>query len=600
MKNITYTVPENDKEIFVAPAIDCIPDLVRENKHKLGNYAFEINGIPFQALRDKSREELLHKAVQYTHGIKSLLRTQGRHGQTNLSTPPVNSLLSRAISQYQDEVLGKMGELEHKPMNEVPIILTGHEPVFYHPCIWVKNHLAHHVAKRVGGIGINMIVDNDACTMGFVYAPTLSENSLHIQKIPLVEGKDRVAYEEIVLDDFKILHRFREEILSLLKNNALNADALSCKSMEKGTIALPLCKNIRTMMDDMQAAFEGYIARVVACRERGCVDMVGLLTAARVALEEEFQMKNLEIPVSRMCSTDGFHHFFLHVLHNAGRFARIYNAKLSEYRGIHKIRSKANPLPDLNVGNNITELPFWVWKQGEERRRCYLLNDGDLLKITDGIHVVAILKKNEDGSENMQKIRALQEDRIKLRPRAITTTMFSRLFFSDVFIHGIGGAKYDTITDEIIQEFFGISPPSYVTNSATLFLPLSAFDRDIGSLPLVQREVRDMPHNPERYASKEILNDADFANRVKEKKRILAIIEGCGMDEKKAYFHQIKALNKLLFDQIRAEFFHKQNEQNALINGLAHENAVKFREYPVCMFPTEFLRGHYTNVFSEG
>ncbi|MEK6622052.1 MAG: hypothetical protein AABZ13_06180, partial [Planctomycetota bacterium] len=279
---------------------------------------------------------------------------------------------------------------------------------------------------------------------------------------------------------------------------------------------------------------------------------------------------------------------------------RIYNEKLAKYRVIHKIRSKANPLPDMNVGNNITELPFWVWKQGEERKRCYLQNEGDLLKITDGTHVVAVLKKNEAGSENVQKLRALQEDRIKLRPRAITTTMFFRLLFSDVFIHGIGGAKYDTITDEIIREFFGISPPSYVTNSATLFLPLNALDRDIGELQRVQRELRDMPHNPERYASKELLNDAGFVNRIKEKKRILATIECCSMDEKKACFNQIKALNKLLLDQIRTEFLNKQNERNALMNGLAHENTVKFREYPVCMFPTEFIRGYYTSAFSEG
>ena len=34
----------------------------------------------------------------------------------------------------------------------------------------------------------------------------------------------------------------------------------------------------------------------------------------------------------------------------------------------------------------------------------------------------------------------------------------------------------------------------------------------------MQRELEDMPHNPERYASKELLNDAGFANRIKEKK----------------------------------------------------------------------------------
>ena len=37
-------------------------------------------------------------------------------------------------------------------------------------------------------------------------------------------GKDRVAYEEIVFDDGKVLLRFRDEVLALLKN-ALNADA---------------------------------------------------------------------------------------------------------------------------------------------------------------------------------------------------------------------------------------------------------------------------------------------------------------------------------------------------------------------------------------
>lgn len=571
MKNICYETPKNNKEVFVDPEISRIPGMALENKETLQRCRIAVNGIPFQTVRDKTREELLRRAVQYTNEIRTLLRKE----------------------PYK-------WDFTSRPVEDVPIIQTGHEPIFYHPGIWVKNHLAHHIAKRVNGIGINMIVDNDACTMGFLYAPILSENLLHVQKIALVDGKDRVAYEEIVFDDGKELLRFRDEVLALLKKNALNADALSGKPMGKGATIQPLYKNTKTVIADMQVAFEGYMSHVVACRERGCVDMVGLLTAARVTMEEDFQIKNLEIPVSWVCNTDGFYHFFLHVLHNAVRFARIYNAKLSEYRSIHNIRSKANPLPDLNVGNNVTELPFWVWKQGEERKRCYLLNEGDLLTITDGTHVVAILKKNEAGSENVQKLKALQEDRIKLRPRAITTTMFSRLLFSDVFIHGIGGAKYDTITDEIIREFFGISPPSYVTSSATLFLPLNALERDAGELQRVQHELRDMPHNPERYASEEILNDTGFANRVEEKKRLLAIIECCSMDEKKAYFNQTKALNKLLLDQIRTEFLNKQNERNALMNGLAYENAVKFREYPVCMFPTEFIRGYYTNAFSEG
>ena len=40
----------------------------------------------------------------------------------------------------------------------------------------------------------------------------------------------------------------------------------------------------------------------------------------------------------------------------------------------------------------------------------------------------------------------LRESGVKIRPRAILTTLYSRLFLSDLFIHGIGGAKYDAWT----------------------------------------------------------------------------------------------------------------------------------------------------------
>ena len=95
--------------------------------------------------------------------------------------------------------------------------------------------------------------------------------------------------------------------------------------------------------------------------------MVGLLTAARKSLEEDFGIENLEAPVSWMCDTDGFYHFLLHILYEAERFAKIYNEKLAEYRSIHKIRSKANPLPDLKILRDSIEIPFWVWKaEGKE------------------------------------------------------------------------------------------------------------------------------------------------------------------------------------------------------------------------------------------
>ena len=35
----------------------------------------------------------------------------------------------------------------------------------------------------------------------------------------------------------------------------------------------------------------------------------------------------------------------------------------------------------------------------------------------------------------------------ELRPRALTLTIWARLLIADLFVHGIGGAKYDRISD---------------------------------------------------------------------------------------------------------------------------------------------------------
>ena len=51
--------------------------------------------------------------------------------------------------------------------------------------------------------------------------------------------------------------------------------------------------------------------------------------------------------------------------------------------------------------------------------------------------------------------------------------MFSRFLLGDLFIHGIGGAKYDELGDEISRRFFGIEPPGFLTVSMTLWLGLA-------------------------------------------------------------------------------------------------------------------------------
>lgn len=576
MKNITYEVPKRNRDVFLYPALDRIPELLLENRHIIQGYKFEINGIPFQVLRDRTRMEVLRQAVCYTNGIISLLR-KDKSGLCLYVRNSTQKKVSRLVTQ--DKLCINELTLDYEAVKNIPIVQTGHEPIMYHPGIWIKNHLTQYLVKKLGGIGVNMIVDNDACNMGFMYVPILSEKSASVGKVALVRNKDHVAYEEIVFDDFGIILQFKGEVINLLSKNILRED-------------------VKTTMEDMQDLFGQFINRIEEYYQQGCSDMVGLLTAARRSFEEDFGIDNLEMPVSRMCDTDGFYHFFMHILYEAERFAKIYNEKLAEYRRIHKIRSKANPLPDLKILRDSIEMPFWVWKAEGQRAKCYMVNEGDDIKITDGVEVLVTLIKGDDVINNITRLKTLMEAGIKIRPRAITTTMFSRLFFADVFIHGIGGAKYDTITDEIIREFFGIDPPGFVTISATLYLPLDAYDLDIKVLQELQRTVSDMSYNPEQYAPKETQNEPAFMNSVREKQRLLKMMTVGNADEKKRYFSQIKELNKLMLTQINPELKMKQKEINIVRDKLGYNEVVRFREYPVCLYPMKVLKGYLLNIFS--
>ena len=76
----------------------------------------------------------------------------------------------------------------------------------------------------------------------------------------------------------------------------------------------------------------------------------------------------------------------------------------------------------------------------------------------------------------VERLAELAGRSVRLRTRALTTTMFCRYLLGDLFIHGIGGAKYDELGDSIARRFFAINPPGFLTLSLTLWLGLP--DRD--------------------------------------------------------------------------------------------------------------------------
>ncbi|OHC01687.1 MAG: hypothetical protein A3H23_04285 [Planctomycetes bacterium RIFCSPLOWO2_12_FULL_40_19] len=537
MKIETFTIPKQNKEIFIKPAYEDIPGLISLNKERFKSYDFDINSIPFSGFREQVRSETLKKAGEYTEKIWSLC------SNLNISSTEKLSCINDSYAPDKD------------------ITETGHSPILAHPGVLIKHGLINSIAKKVNGIGVNMIVDNDACHDNCLSIPDINGMDSSVERIEFLSSLYNLAFEEIKYTDSTQLLSFKEGVLKALHN------------------------------PDMKKTFEDFINIVINLSGQ-TQQFSDLFTYARHAFLLRFGICNLEVPVSLISETEPFLNFFLHITANARSFVDIYNAKLREYRRLKKISSKANPLPDLMEKGYVVELPFWIWREGKSRKNLFasVANNRRISIICENKIVTHFdFGENCNSSGNLERLKDLINTGIKFRPKAIVNTMYSRMFFSDLFIHGIGGAKYDLVTDEIIREFFGVEPPAYATVSATLHLPYKPFNVSNDDVIALKHVIKDMDYNPDRYASGEIMEDAGMESMVSEKKELIAR-EAHNSEERHRSFDRLRELNALMKEKIRPLIKEKEKEQEDLEKRLRYNSIVTNREYPFCIYPELMLR----------
>jgi len=540
MKIKSFTTPKKSKEIFIEPTYEDIPGLIDLNRERFQSYDFNINGIPFSQFREQVRSKTLKKAGEYTDKTWSL------YSKLNISDAENLSCVNNSYNPEKD------------------IIQTGHSPALAHPGVLIKHILVNNIAKNANGIGINMVVDNDASNDNCLNIPDISGQDSSVKKIEYIPGSRNLAFEEIRYVGSAQLTTLKETVLKSLHN------------------------------PDMKETFENFMNTVIKLSGE-TLQFSDLFTYARHAFLTRFGISNLEVPVSLISETDSFLNFFLHITANVKRFVDIYNAKLREYRRLKRISSKANPLPDLMEKGFVVEMPFWIWEEGKQRKSLFAsVANGSRISIICENKIVEHFdfgerNRSTENLENLERLKTLISKGIKIRPKAIANTMYSRMFLSDLFVHGIGGAKYDQVTDEIIRGFFGVEPPEYATISATLHLPykpLNASKEDINSLKHV---IKDMGYNPDRYASDEIMEDTEMRSMVSEKKELIAK-ESHDTKEKHQTFDKIKQLNSLMKDKISPLIKEKEKEMEDLEKKLRYNSIVANRDYPFCLYPESMLR----------
>ena len=207
------------------------------------------------------------------------------------------------ISQYSSSWSAPEGGWVYETNNEQRatsneiIIQTGYQPTFYHPGIWIKNHLAYHIAKRVDGLSINISIDNDTCHENWICVPRVDKQEITLEKIEFVERSANLAFEELSFTDTNRVIHFRDNVLACLNRQ------------------------------DMTETFEKFANFMIDASKK--TSNVGeILTISRRKLEDSFGIYNLEVPVSKICECDSFLIFFLTILLDCQRFVSSYNYML--------------------------------------------------------------------------------------------------------------------------------------------------------------------------------------------------------------------------------------------------------------------------------
>jgi hypothetical protein len=348
------------------------------------------------------------------------------------------------------------------PDPQVPWILTGHQVEFYHAGVWAKVILSSELARKCSGVAIDLLVDHDIVReMGF-FAP-----------IPQAE------------------HWHRDEVI-FAPATALTADSLPAPA------GAALAAWLQHWQQQPLAAQDTYqlLAREFQRNTPG--PYVPWLVGARARLEQQLDIPIYRLPTSTLCSGRAFLTFVAAWMRQATTWVPLYNRCLAQYRVANQIHSPSHPLPDLAYSSTEIELPFWIYQPGQPRLRLHVQNQSGQIHLLDTPIMVSADLPPSALAE--QLATQLQQHGFVLRPRALTLTMFVRGFLSDVFIHGLGGALYDQITDAF---FLALTDtiPAYACASACWLLPI-AHDAPAPTAPSALRHAyHHQWHNPQPSAT---------------------------------------------------------------------------------------------------
>lgn len=442
--------------------------------------------------------------------------------------------------------------VDASPTTEV--VMAGHQPALFHPGVWLKNFALSRLAARPGRVGINFLADGDAIRTAAVRVPAGSLADPRIESIAFDATGPEVPHEERALLDADLFRSF----------------AARAKRAMGGLVPNPL-------LDD-------HWPRVLAAAGR--TDRLGLAIAqGRHELEAAWGLRTLEVPLSALCRGPAFLRFAATILANAGRFGEVYNAAVTDYRHHYKIRSRAHPVPELEREDGWQELPLWLWTaETPRRRRAFVRQVAGEWELSDLDRLRLPLGRAGDPTALAASLAGLPAD-VRLRPRALGTTLFARLLLSDLFLHGIGGGMYDQATDAILRGFFAFEPPAYLVLTGTYRLPLARAATIPEDLIRIDRTLRELTYDPGQHIDPSNSQAAALAAE-----RAAWVAKELPKGQRRERHGALRRLDDALQPFVAERRRELTSERQRVAEELRRSQVLASREFAFCLFPEDFLR----------
>ena len=518
-----------------APA-DCIETLVDNNRLLRAAFDTRIGDLKLWELVAATRRELLTVAAEYTGSYRDVTRP--------------------------DDVADWIAR---------PLVMGGHQPDLFHPGVWLKNAAIDAYARQLGGTAVNLVVDTDRCAGTSVGVPVGTPREAGIEPVAFDAAAPEMAWEERGVVDPDCFASFGDRVSQRLAP----------------LVPDPIVRRWWPLAVE---------------RARGAHRLGLALAQARHALEERFGLETLELPVSELVRLPTVMVFMGWLLAHARQVHEAYNDALAAYRRERGVRGHGRPMPDLAVRHDSDgewiEVPWWIWSRDDPRRRRVFANTGTpgmlVLSDMETLRVELPISPDTTPSRWVDALSRMEEHALRLRPRAILTTLVARMIVADVFVHGIGGAAYDLLTDDIVQRLTGCDPPRHAVVSGTLRLPVDglfpgfATDDPGAELAALHHAIRDLEFHPERHLVPLDAQAEQVRELILQKRRWIDTHPTPTLAKRRC--REIRMANERMAFHTHSLRGRLLDRVDPLATAIRAQKVLRSREYPWCFFSENALK----------